>query len=220
MMQSQRTDYHGFDVAIRPGVVAAAGGFIGGHRGAQLARRGALVRARTLSRSPRGSSAFRGPRRSAPTSRTATPATASSTAPTWSSTSRPTWGAWASSRTTRPGARRRDRSTRTCYGGARRTACSGPLMRRLHVCTWRTSRIGPMSTCPEADAYPAMPEDRHGWRSSPASGCAVTSREDFGLDTRVARYHNVYGPSGTYDRRAGEGTGCDLPQSHRSQAHG
>ena len=36
-------------------------------------------------------------------------------------------------------------------------------------------------------------------RSSSASGCAATSREDFGLVTRVARYHNVYGPHGTYD---------------------
>ena len=35
-------------------------------------------------------------------------------------------------------------------------------------------------------------------RSSSRSACAGTSWEDFGLQTRVARYHNVYGPNGTY----------------------
>ena len=51
----------------------------------------------------------------------------------------------------------------------------------------------------EADAYPAMPEDGYGWEKLFSERMARHYYEDFGLETRVARYHNVYGPHGTYD---------------------
>ncbi len=51
----------------------------------------------------------------------------------------------------------------------------------------------------EADAYPAMPEDGYGWEKLFSERMCNHFREDFGLETRVARYHNVYGPHGTYD---------------------
>jgi nucleoside-diphosphate-sugar epimerase len=51
----------------------------------------------------------------------------------------------------------------------------------------------------EADAYPAMPEDGYGWEKLFSEGCAGISARTFGLETRVARFHNVYGPNGTYD---------------------
>ena len=51
----------------------------------------------------------------------------------------------------------------------------------------------------EEDAYPAMPEDGYGWEKLFSERMARHFREDFGLQTRVARYHNVYGPNGTYD---------------------
>ena len=51
----------------------------------------------------------------------------------------------------------------------------------------------------EADAYPAMPEDGYGWEKLFSERMARHFTEDFGLETRVARYHNVYGPEGTYD---------------------
>src|ERR1700741_4848438 len=51
----------------------------------------------------------------------------------------------------------------------------------------------------EADAYPAMPEDGYGWEKVFSGRMCRPFREDFGLQTRVARYHNVYGPYGTYD---------------------
>jgi nucleoside-diphosphate-sugar epimerase len=51
----------------------------------------------------------------------------------------------------------------------------------------------------EADAYPAMPEDGYGWEKLFSERMCRHFREDFGLDTRVARFHNVYGPYGTYD---------------------
>lgn len=51
----------------------------------------------------------------------------------------------------------------------------------------------------EADAYPAMPEDGYGWEKLFSERMCRHLREDFGLQTRVARYHNVYGPWGTFD---------------------
>jgi GDP-D-mannose 3', 5'-epimerase len=51
----------------------------------------------------------------------------------------------------------------------------------------------------EADAYPAMPEDGYGWEKLFTERMCRHFREDFGLTTRVARYHNVYGPDGTYE---------------------
>jgi nucleoside-diphosphate-sugar epimerase len=50
----------------------------------------------------------------------------------------------------------------------------------------------------EADAYPAMPEDGYGWEKLFSERMCRHFMEDFGLETRVARYHNVYGPLGTY----------------------
>lgn len=51
----------------------------------------------------------------------------------------------------------------------------------------------------EEDAYPAMPEDGYGWEKLFSERMCRHFREDFGLTTRVARYHNVYGPFGTYE---------------------
>ncbi len=51
----------------------------------------------------------------------------------------------------------------------------------------------------ESDAYPAMPEDGYGWEKLFSERMCRHYSEDFGLITRVARYHNVYGPHGTYE---------------------
>jgi len=51
----------------------------------------------------------------------------------------------------------------------------------------------------EGDAYPAMAEDGYGWEKLFSERMCRHFREDFGLATRVARYHNVYGPHGTWE---------------------
>ena len=51
----------------------------------------------------------------------------------------------------------------------------------------------------ESDAYPAMPEDGYGWEKLFSERMCRHYREDFGLQTRVARYHNIYGPEGTWN---------------------
>lgn len=51
----------------------------------------------------------------------------------------------------------------------------------------------------EEDAYPADPEDGYGWEKLYFERVCRHYREDFGLETRVVRFHNIFGPLGTYD---------------------
>ena len=51
----------------------------------------------------------------------------------------------------------------------------------------------------ESDAYPALPEDGYGWEKLFSERMCRHFEEDFGLQTRVARFHNVYGPLGTWN---------------------
>jgi nucleoside-diphosphate-sugar epimerase len=60
----------------------------------------------------------------------------------------------------------------------------------------RDANVTPLK---EEDAYPAMPEDGYGWEKLFSERMCRHFREDFGLKTRVARFHNVYGPLGTWE---------------------
>lgn len=51
----------------------------------------------------------------------------------------------------------------------------------------------------EEDAYPALPEDGYGWEKLFSERMCRHFREDYGIQTRMARYHNVYGPFGTWE---------------------
>jgi len=51
----------------------------------------------------------------------------------------------------------------------------------------------------EEDAYPAQAEDGYGWEKLFSERMCNHFREDYGINTRVARFHNVYGPHGTWD---------------------
>ncbi|MEC9309280.1 MAG: NAD-dependent epimerase/dehydratase family protein [Chloroflexota bacterium] len=51
----------------------------------------------------------------------------------------------------------------------------------------------------ESDAYPADPEEGYGWEKLFAEKMCQYYTHDYGMETRVARFHNVYGPLGTYD---------------------
>ena len=55
-----------------------------------------------------------------------------------------------------------------------------------------------ISPLKESDAYPADPEDGYGWEKLFSERMCRHFQEDYGIETRVARYHNVYGPFGTY----------------------
>lgn len=60
----------------------------------------------------------------------------------------------------------------------------------------RSAEVTPLK---EEDAYPAMPEDGYGWEKLFSERMCRHFREDYGITTRVARFHNVYGPLGTWD---------------------
>ncbi len=69
------------------------------------------------------------------------------------------------------------------------------------ACVYNQSKQTDADVAPlaEADAYPADPERGYGWEKLYAEQMCEYYREDHGLETRIVRFHNVYGPLGTYD---------------------
>jgi len=51
----------------------------------------------------------------------------------------------------------------------------------------------------EEDAYPAFPQDAYGWEKLLTERLCTHYREDYGLQTRIVRFHNIFGPLGTWD---------------------
>jgi len=51
----------------------------------------------------------------------------------------------------------------------------------------------------EEDAYPAQPQDAYGWEKLIAERLCTHYQEDYGLETRIVRFHNIFGPLGTWD---------------------
>ena len=60
-------------------------------------------------------------------------------------------------------------------------------------------RVANVTALKEEDAYPALAEDGYGWEKLFTERMCRHFREDFGLQTRIARFHNVYGPFGTWE---------------------
>ncbi|HYW71435.1 MAG TPA: NAD-dependent epimerase/dehydratase family protein [Pyrinomonadaceae bacterium] len=50
----------------------------------------------------------------------------------------------------------------------------------------------------EEDAYPAMPQDAYGWEKLVAERLCMHYREEYGMQTRIVRFHNIFGPEGTW----------------------
>ncbi|HEX8396165.1 MAG TPA: NAD-dependent epimerase/dehydratase family protein [Pyrinomonadaceae bacterium] len=51
----------------------------------------------------------------------------------------------------------------------------------------------------EADAYPAMPQDAYGWEKLVTERLCTHYREDYGMETRIVRFHNIFGELGTWE---------------------
>lgn len=51
----------------------------------------------------------------------------------------------------------------------------------------------------EQDAYPAQPQDAYGWEKLVSERMCLHYRQDYGMETRIARFHNIFGPLGTFD---------------------
>jgi nucleoside-diphosphate-sugar epimerase len=60
----------------------------------------------------------------------------------------------------------------------------------------KTTAVSPLK---ESDAYPADPEDGYGWEKLFTERQCRHYREDYGLSTYIVRFHNIFGPLGTYD---------------------
>lgn len=84
---------------------------------------------------------------------------------------------------------------------AARAANVGKFFYASSACVYNADKQRDANVTPlkEADAYPAMPEDGYGWEKLFSERMCRHFREDFGVHTRVARFHNVYGPHGTWD---------------------
>ena len=70
------------------------------------------------------------------------------------------------------------------------SACVYPEYRQTEV------NVNPLN---EEDAYPAQPQDAYGWEKLITERLCTHYREDFGLETRIVRFHNIFGPLGTWD---------------------
>jgi GDP-D-mannose 3', 5'-epimerase len=68
------------------------------------------------------------------------------------------------------------------------------------ACVYNTElqQVSEVTALREEDAYPALPEDGYGWEKLFSERMCRNFHDDYGIETRVARYHNVYGPHGTY----------------------
>lgn len=68
------------------------------------------------------------------------------------------------------------------------------------ACVYAASHQNSLDFSPleESDAYPAEPEDGYGWEKLFSERMCRHFQEDYGLEVRIGRYHNVYGPFGTY----------------------
>jgi len=66
------------------------------------------------------------------------------------------------------------------------------------ACVYRDQAIGENEIC-EDDAYPAMPDNEYGWEKLYAERMAFAQSRNRGLDVRVARFQNCYGPEGTWE---------------------
>jgi GDP-D-mannose 3', 5'-epimerase len=84
---------------------------------------------------------------------------------------------------------------------AARDAGVGRYLYASSACVYRADKqqSPDVTALVEADAYPAMPEDGYGWEKLFSERMCRHFSEDFGLVTHVARFHNVYGPHGTWD---------------------
>ena len=78
------------------------------------------------------------------------------------------------------------------------------------VCIYRDMQPGEPELT-EEQAYPALPDNEYGWEKLYAERMALAYGRRFGMQVRIARFQNCYGPEGAWDRRTGESARRYLP---------
>jgi nucleoside-diphosphate-sugar epimerase len=83
---------------------------------------------------------------------------------------------------------------------AARENCVERYLYTSSACVYPEYRQTETSAVPlaEEDAYPAMPQDAYGWEKLLTERICTHFFEDFGLETRIVRFHNIFGPFGTW----------------------
>ena len=84
-------------------------------------------------------------------------------------------------------AARKSRVARYFYSSS---ACVYPTYKQ------ESPEVTPLKEC---EAYPADPDNEYGWEKLFSERLCLNYKEEFGLETRIARFHNIYGPEGTYE---------------------
>ena len=69
----------------------------------------------------------------------------------------------------------------------------------LHVSRNTIRRIPTIPNCAEDSAYPAAPDSEYGWEKLFRERLYLAYNRNYGMRNRVARYHNIFGPEGTWD---------------------
>ena len=72
----------------------------------------------------------------------------------------------------------------------------------------------------EEHAWPAQPQDAYGLEKLASEELCKHYGNDFGIETRIARFHNIYGPYGTWKGGARKGSGGLLPEGSRGHDGG
>ena len=69
------------------------------------------------------------------------------------------------------------------------------------ACVYPEYRQTEAKVCPlkEEDVYPAQPQDAYGWEKLMTERLCTYYRQDYGLETRIARFHNIFGALGTWN---------------------
>ena len=83
------------------------------------------------------------------------------------------------------------------------------------VCVYRDMQPGEAEMT-EAEAIPAHPDNEYGWEKLYAERMAMAYARNRGMQVRIARFQNCYGPEGTWHGRARKGPGSHVPQNGRS----
>ena len=94
----------------------------------------------------------------------------------------------------------RHRSILTCWSALHECSCAADLLfvLGLHLSGLQPGRSRTIPTAPRVSAYPAAPDSEYGWEKLFSERLYLAYTRNHGIEVRIARYHNIFGPEGTW----------------------